>query len=71
MPGDAPLREQMMLEAATAYATLAHGDQLPAVAKNEALRAAAMCYLQIGQLDAAGLCVDAARGEPLELSEAS
>lgn len=61
----------MMQEAAAAYAAVAHDDHLPETVTTEALRTAAMCYLQIGQLEAASRCIGEALGEPLELSEAS
>lgn len=69
--GGAAVRHQMMQEAAAAYAAVAHDDALPEAVTNEALRTAAMCYLQIGQLEAASHCIGEALGEPLELSEAS
>lgn len=57
-----------MHAAGDSYAAAADDHQLPQVTRGEALRTAAMCYLHIGELDAASRCIDEGRRTASRLS---
>lgn len=58
------LTEQLLRKAAETYVESTYHGELPAAARCEALRTAAICYLQVRDLDAASHCLDMARDEP-------
>lgn len=67
-PTTVALREQLMRAAGDSYAAAGHDQQLPQPTREEALRTAAMCYLHIGELDAASRCIDEGRRTASRLS---